>query len=88
MAWANWHLERRERLDAVADPIQGEFFDEASDSEERCRGYPPIRPTRAWLTDPPGGRQVYCLPPNVSLTHAIEEPRSCPQVINRREEPT
>lgn len=33
-----WHFKRRERSDEVADPIQGEFFDEASDPEERRRG--------------------------------------------------
>ncbi len=35
---AGWHFKRRERSDEVADPIQGEFFDEASDPDERRRG--------------------------------------------------
>lgn len=38
MADAGWHFKRRERSDEVADPIQGEFFDEASDPDERRRG--------------------------------------------------
>jgi len=33
-----WHFKRRERSDEVADPIQGEFFDEASDPDERREG--------------------------------------------------
>lgn len=33
-----WHFKRRERSDEVADPIQGEFFDEAADPDERRRG--------------------------------------------------
>lgn len=35
---AGWHFKRRERSDEVADPIQGEFFDEVADPEERRRG--------------------------------------------------
>lgn len=38
MSNAGWHFKRRDRSDEVADPIQGEFFDEASDPEERRRG--------------------------------------------------
>ena len=35
MLRAAWHFKKRERSDEVADPIQGEFFDEVSDPEER-----------------------------------------------------
>ncbi|HOW17478.1 MAG TPA: hypothetical protein PLC79_00460 [Phycisphaerae bacterium] len=38
MSQAGWHFKRRERSDEVADPIQGEFFDEVADPEERRRG--------------------------------------------------
>jgi len=38
MSHAGWHFKRRERSDEVADPIQGEFFDETSDPEDRRRG--------------------------------------------------
>jgi hypothetical protein len=38
MSSAGWHFKRRERSDEVADPIQGEFFDEASDPDERRFG--------------------------------------------------
>jgi len=35
---ASWHFKRREGSDEAADPIQGEFFDEAADPDERRRG--------------------------------------------------
>ena len=35
MSNPGWHFKRRERSDEVADPIQAEFFDEASDPDER-----------------------------------------------------
>jgi len=38
MSTAGWHFKRRERSDEVADPIQGEFFDDVADPEERRRG--------------------------------------------------
>ena len=38
MLKAGWHFKKRERSDEVADPIQGEFFDEVSDPDERRRG--------------------------------------------------
>jgi hypothetical protein len=38
MSNAGWYLKRRERSDDVGDPIQGEFFDEVSDPDERRRG--------------------------------------------------
>ncbi len=38
MSQADWHFKKRERADEVADPIQGEFFDEAADPDERRRG--------------------------------------------------
>lgn len=38
MSNPGWHFKRRERSDEVADPIQGEFFDEAADPDEPRRG--------------------------------------------------
>jgi hypothetical protein len=38
MSQPGWHFKSRERSDEVADPIQGEFFDEAADPDERRRG--------------------------------------------------